>query len=311
MKDKICGIYEILNTVNGKRYIGQSVDIYDRWRTHKSALNKGKHTNSHLQASWSLYGEKSFKFSILEECSREALQEREKFYISKYQSYKGKCGYNATIGGDGTSVFHEVLQFDAYGNFIKEYQNGIVASEQTGINVGTIYGCCIKKLKKADYFIFIYKEEYEKDPSCIDWWLESNRNSPVEQYDLYGNLVATWKSCSDIVRSLGINPISCLLHDTKSYHGYIWKRTNDSSVEINEEYCKEVRDGLDYLKPKMIYQYNAETMELIHVFKSMREAIRSGISRWIIEQCLSGNRKSYNGFVLRDSEIKGEMQLVC
>ena len=31
----ICGIYKIGNKVNGKCYIGQSIDIKRRWRQHK------------------------------------------------------------------------------------------------------------------------------------------------------------------------------------------------------------------------------------------------------------------------------------
>lgn len=42
------GIYEICNTVNGKRYIGSSVRIKERWRAHRSALDGGKHENQKL-----------------------------------------------------------------------------------------------------------------------------------------------------------------------------------------------------------------------------------------------------------------------
>lgn len=42
------GIYEICNTVNGKRYIGSSVRIKERWRDHRSALDGGKHENQKL-----------------------------------------------------------------------------------------------------------------------------------------------------------------------------------------------------------------------------------------------------------------------
>lgn len=49
MKEKNCGIYCIENTVNGKKYIGQSIDIYQRWYEHRSVLRRGKHHSSKLQ----------------------------------------------------------------------------------------------------------------------------------------------------------------------------------------------------------------------------------------------------------------------
>ena len=38
MKEVICGIYEIVNKVNGEKYVGQSVDIYKRWKQHRNEL---------------------------------------------------------------------------------------------------------------------------------------------------------------------------------------------------------------------------------------------------------------------------------
>ena len=46
------GIYKIENKVNGKVYIGQSIDIEKRWKNHISYLNKGIHRNKHLSQSY-------------------------------------------------------------------------------------------------------------------------------------------------------------------------------------------------------------------------------------------------------------------
>ena len=71
------GIYVIRNTSNGKRYIGQSIDIQRRFREHKSKLKLGKHGNKHLQAAWNKYGGSSFDFSILLLCPMSSLDEQE------------------------------------------------------------------------------------------------------------------------------------------------------------------------------------------------------------------------------------------
>lgn len=93
------GIYVISNVKNGKIYIGKAVDIKRRWKDHRAKLNTNSHYNSYLQNSWNKYGAKSFKFLILEYCSVEQLDEREKHYISIYKA-KG-LSYNLTDGGDG------------------------------------------------------------------------------------------------------------------------------------------------------------------------------------------------------------------
>lgn len=103
MENKICGIYMIKNKINGNIYIGQAADIYERWREHISLLRRGKHVNNHLQRAWNKYGDDNFEFSIVEECSENALNDREIYWITEYDSYHN--GYNQTLGGGGVRGF--------------------------------------------------------------------------------------------------------------------------------------------------------------------------------------------------------------
>lgn len=76
------GIYEIVNTVNGKRYIGSAVKLALRWRQHRCELRKGRH-NPHFQSAWKKYGESAFVFTVLEYVDDiSALIGREQFYIN-------------------------------------------------------------------------------------------------------------------------------------------------------------------------------------------------------------------------------------
>lgn len=85
MADKIVsGIYKIENLVNGKCYIGSSVNIEKRWSVHVAALKKQRHHSKRLQSSWDKHGRDMFCFSILElvECL-DLLIVREQFWIDR------------------------------------------------------------------------------------------------------------------------------------------------------------------------------------------------------------------------------------
>lgn len=93
------GIYCIENLINGKKYIGQAVDIAARWRHHRCLLDKGKHHSIALQRAWNKYSDNNFKFYVLEECEAESLSDCEIKWIKQLDTYKH--GYNMTAGGEG------------------------------------------------------------------------------------------------------------------------------------------------------------------------------------------------------------------
>lgn len=92
------GIYIIRNLDNGKVYIGQSTDIAQRLRHHKRMLLKGEHPNSLMQRSYDAHGGR-FSFKILEACEEAQLDERERYWISYYDSMNRDRGYNRESGG--------------------------------------------------------------------------------------------------------------------------------------------------------------------------------------------------------------------
>ena len=96
----VSGIYCIVNIVNGKRYVGQSVDIELRKRGHFSHLKCGIHDNSYLQASFNKHGIDSFEFRVLEEVPIDMLDIRERAWINYYQSNLRRFGYNIEDGGN-------------------------------------------------------------------------------------------------------------------------------------------------------------------------------------------------------------------
>lgn len=97
------GIYAITNITTIKVYVGSSVNIEGRWKTHKKLLRQGVHWNTHLNNAWKKNGEKAFVFSVLEEVvDRAALQEREQHWLDKHKCYDRANGYNKAMSVRGS-----------------------------------------------------------------------------------------------------------------------------------------------------------------------------------------------------------------
>lgn len=90
------GIYKIINKVNGKYYVGSSIDIRVRWKNHIKALNKNIHKNPHLQSAWHKYGSENFVFEIVELCLLKQLTEIEQKYLDIAHQNK-QTNYNIGI----------------------------------------------------------------------------------------------------------------------------------------------------------------------------------------------------------------------
>ena len=80
-----CGVYHIRNVLNGKRYIGSSVDLKKRKYQHFNNLQKNKHHSQHLQSAYNKYGEENFIFEVLEYLEvKEHVVGFEQYYIDYF-----------------------------------------------------------------------------------------------------------------------------------------------------------------------------------------------------------------------------------
>lgn len=94
-------IYKAVNKINGKIYVGQTVQPFKvRVASHKTFALNSKYCKSHFQRAVNKYGFESFEWSVIEHVKNyDDLDEREIYWISFYDSYKN--GYNSTLGGQG------------------------------------------------------------------------------------------------------------------------------------------------------------------------------------------------------------------
>jgi len=94
--EKVTGIYKITNLLNNKPYIGQAVDIAERWRQHlKRAVGAEPVTTNKLYPEMKAIGPYNFSWQIVEVCKKEELTAKEKYWI---QYYDGQ-GYGYNIKG--------------------------------------------------------------------------------------------------------------------------------------------------------------------------------------------------------------------
>ena len=88
------GIYQILNKVNNKRYIGSTVNLYKRKHQHLKELKNNKHGNRFLQRSWNKYGADAFELTTLIKCAEKDLFFYEDLIVKGYKSNDPDFGYN-------------------------------------------------------------------------------------------------------------------------------------------------------------------------------------------------------------------------
>ena len=100
LKNKVSGIYKITSP-SGKIYIGQSANMDRRLREYKYRNNK---TQRRLSNSIKKYGWKNHIFEIIEECSEEDLNCRERYWQDFYDVL-GENGLNCVLQECGGERF--------------------------------------------------------------------------------------------------------------------------------------------------------------------------------------------------------------
>lgn len=102
---KTVGIYCFTNLINNKKYIGQSINIEDRVTQHRSRykIENDSGYKSAFHSALRKYGLENFSFSIIEECTIEELDDKERYWIQKYNTIS-PYGYNLTPGGQKNKV---------------------------------------------------------------------------------------------------------------------------------------------------------------------------------------------------------------
>jgi group I intron endonuclease len=274
------GIYKIENKINGKVYIGQARDILLRWQEHRDNYLY-KRYNYCLYMAFEKYGIENFEFSVIELCSEEELNDKEKHWIQHFHSYLGdkNCnGYNMTTGGEGNAT---IIRKEVY----KLWDQGLAVQQIA--NITGHNRSAIREVLRS------YKN-YSMEESHIrgDKFQGQNRQKRVLQYNLRGELLHIFDSRDDAAIATGVDKrnIWMALSGSGLTAGcYQWRYEDDDNIPQDIEQKARI-----YKRP--VCQFDKNDV-LVAVYESASDASRiTGISDIQIRKVCGGKGMTAGGY---------------
>lgn len=238
------GIYKIENKINGKVYIGQSIDIARRWREHKCSIHK---IDAPLYRAMIKYGLENFTFEVLEECKANELDIKEIDYIIEYNSFYN--GYNQTTGGESSTCSRVALR-------ISEIKRDLKESKMSSQEIMDKYSICKNSLSMINT-----GKTYHDD----------NESYPLRSNKTINHCVDCGKEISyDAIRCRQCYNIHHRLVERPQPNDLITEIATSSFVAVGKKYgvsdkaivkwCKEY--GLPTLKKDIVEYYNTNILKL-------------------------------------------------
>lgn len=244
------GIYIITNKLNGKIYIGQSINIEERWKQHiYKAFNENEiGYNSAIHQAFRKYGVENFDFSVLEECDQEELDDKEIQWIKDKNSMSPN-GYNILAGGQKIRANLEKRKCPICGEimskgasqclkcYLKERRKNIPSKqellEQLDKNNGN-FSAVGRFYNVTDNAVRDWCKKYNISCSSKDYKKQIKKEpckKRVRQIDINTNqVIAEFESIIAAAKSLGKNKSSHIVEvckgKLKQAYGYKWEYIN-------------------------------------------------------------------------------------
>jgi len=170
-------IYEALNTINNKRYIGQTTQKFNHRISDHKYLHKRKTTAFYMALS--KYGWDNFEWKIIDKAStKEDLDSKETFWILHYNTYK-HGGYNMTMGGqfekedairkhsllEKTNLYgsKKIVVYDINGNYIRTVFSQTVFAKEINAKISNVNRCLHGFKNSVSGYILFFEDEFSQE----------------------------------------------------------------------------------------------------------------------------------------------------
>ncbi len=235
----LMGIYKITNIKNGHCYIGQSVDIKKRWRSHHKHFGNTKEVETAhypIYRAFKKYGKESFKFEIIEIVhDKSKLTERELYWYTTFNPV-----YNILDPRDPVKTTHArpVLQIDVSTGVVLNRFSSTREAERE-LNIGNVIKACRGKSRTCGGYIWCYEEEYNEEKTKLR---PHGLAKAVNQYTIDGELVGEFVSIAQAERETGIKMRNGVTEAKETVGGYIW-RYADGGDTMAKAYKNKKKPG--------------------------------------------------------------------
>ena len=200
----MASIYVIQNKQTSKKYVGltRKKNPHVRWREHIYNANN-PWVDMAISKAISEEGVDNFTFYVIETCDEDVVNEREKYWIEKFDSYNN--GYNSTIGGSG--CLRDIYQlnddrikpiscYTLEGEHVRDYDSRGIASKELGILKSTITAC----IKGTTFRAGDYRWTWKGD-ELVDKKARVNKRGKIYGINKNGETMC-WKSQADCAEFL-------------------------------------------------------------------------------------------------------------
>ena len=262
------GIYCWTNTVNGKQYVGKSINLRERRATFLRFAEP--YAGAYINKAREKYNNaRCWNYSIVVYCAPDELNEAEKDAINQYNVFHKGTGYNLTFGGDGglgtkSAQRKAVKQYSVDGTFIRDWDCITdAANYYGGESRSTISSCCKGESLTSLGFQWRYADDETPVEPLEQYRLYRVR---IKQYTMSGEFIREFESAMDAARSIGKTNNSDIIYCCKGKQrfaqGFQWRYSDDQTpvTSINQKQ--------EPVNKRRIRQYNSNG-EFIREFESL------------------------------------------